>query len=146
MGFGLGAAIGAKVGCPARQVVHVAGDGSFRMNLNEMATTARYGIPVKTLLMDNESLGLVRQWQYMFNDRRLSQTILNPVDFCRIAEGFGVRAWRLERPEDIRQVLREALAHEGPALVQCMIDPRTMVLPMVPPNKPIDNIIMKVVE
>lgn len=146
MGFGLGAAIGAKVGCPARQVVHVAGDGSFRMNLNEMATTARYGIPVKTLLMDNESLGMVRQWQYMFNDRRLSQTILNPVDFCRIAEGFGVRAWRLERPEDIRQVLREALAHEGPALVQCMIDPRTMVLPMVPPNKPIDNIIMKVVE
>jgi acetolactate synthase-1/2/3 large subunit len=146
MGFGLGAAIGAKIGCPDRQVIHIAGDGCFRMNLNEMVTAARYGIPVKTILMDNQSLGMVRQWQYMFHSKRLSQTVLTPVDFCRIAEGFGVRAWRLERMEDVEPVLREALAWDGPALVQCAIDPGAMVLPMVPPGQSIDNIIMKVVE
>jgi len=142
MGYGFGASIGAKFGCENRQVINVAGDGSFRMNLNELSTISRYNLPVKIVLMDNHSLGMVRQWQNMFYDERYSHTTLMDLDFGKIAESFGVKAFRMESEAEAEAVLKEAIAYDGPCLVHCVIDKDEKVLPMVPPGDSIDRLVM----
>mgnify|MGYP000451119627 CR=1 FL=1 len=144
MGYGLGAAIGAKVACPDQKVLHITGDGCLRMNLNEMATTVRYNLPVITILFDNNTLGMVRQWQTLFFDKRHSETTLPPLDFCAVARGFGYFAQKIDNAEDFRQALQAALAQNGPSLIHCVIDQDTMVLPMVAPGASIDKIVMSI--
>lgn len=135
MGYGLGASIGAKCGCPERTVVNVAGDGSFFMNLNELATLSRFKIGVIELLFDNNVLGMVRQWQRLFYEGRFSQTTLDRgVDYEKLAEAFGVAFVRIEKHSDIEPGLKRALelSKEGPVLVDCLINKDINVLPMVP--------------
>ena len=140
MGYGLGAAIGAKVACPEKTVINIAGDGCFRMNMNELATASRYGIPVVEVVINNEVLGMVRQWQTLFYGKRYSQTILTDrVDYCKVAEGLGCRAFRITKPEEAEQILREALSCGEPALVECVIDQDDKVFPMVAPGTSIEE-------
>ena len=145
MGFGLGAAIGAQVGSPEKCVLHITGDGSFRMNLGEMATTVRYNLPVITILFDNQTLGMVRQWQTLFFDNRHAETTLPPMDFCAIAKGFGYTSTeKVDNVDDFEKALQAALKNDGPSLIHCVIDQDTMVLPMVAPGASIDNIVMSI--
>ncbi len=144
MGYGLGAAIGSKIACPKKQVIHITGDGSFRMNLNEMATVMRYGLPIITILLDNNALGMVRQWQTLFFDKRHSETTLPPLNFCGIAEGFGYFAQKVEGTEAFRQALRNALEKQVPSLIHCIVNQDEMVLPMVAPGASIDKIVMSI--
>ncbi len=133
MGFGLGAAIGAQVANPGLRVINVAGDGSFHMNCNELSTAAKYGIPVIELLFNNNVLGMVRQWQKLFYGGRFSQTTLDkPTNYEMLAQAFGVRAFTISTRGDIGPVLKKALAHRGPCLINCRISPDLNVLPMVP--------------
>jgi len=142
MGYGFGAAIGAQIGCPDRMVINVAGDGSFRMNFNEMVTVSRFDLPVKMILLDNHVLGMVRQWQNMFYDERYSATTLIPTDFGKIAEVFGIKAFKIETEDQIQSVLEQAMAYDGPAFVHCMVDEDVKVLPMVAPGESIDRLVM----
>ena len=136
MGFGLPAGIGAKLADPDATVVVVAGDGGFMMNIQELATLRRYGIPVKVLLLDNSSLGLVRQWQELFFEQNYSEVDLsdNP-DFVKVAEAFGVEAFRISRREEVQAGIARLLAADGPCLAHVIIDPRENVWPLVPPGK-----------
>ncbi len=144
MGFGTGAAIGAQAAFPDRRVVHFAGDGSFRMNSTELATISHYKLPILILVMNNGTLGMVRQWQTMFYQNRYSQTTLDrPPDFVKLAEAYGMPAWRAVDVESLRQALDAALAARGPALIDCRIDIDATVLPMVPSGKPIEEQILE---
>ncbi|MFZ5637563.1 MAG: acetolactate synthase 2 catalytic subunit [Pseudomonadota bacterium] len=136
MGFGLPAAIGAQLQDPSAQVICVSGDGSFLMNVQELATVARYRLPIKIVLLDNQALGMVRQWQELFFERRYSEIDLsdNP-DFCALAQAFGVRTLKLDRAADVDGALRDLLAIEGPALLHVAIDQAANVWPLVPPNR-----------
>ncbi len=135
MGFGLPAAIGAQLARPDATVVTVSGDGSFLMNVQELATVARYRLPIKILVVDNQSLGMVRQWQELFFDGRFSEVDLsdNP-DFGAVASAFRIPALSLRWKRDLDRVVREWLAQPGPALLHAPIDPRANVWPLVPPN------------
>ncbi|MCS6781380.1 MAG: thiamine pyrophosphate-dependent enzyme, partial [Geminicoccaceae bacterium] len=137
MGFGLPAAIGAQLAEPSRTVVCVTGDGSFMMNVQELATLRRYGLPVRILLLDNAALGMVRQWQELFHRERYSEIDLsdNP-DFAALARVFGLWAATLARREEAEERLRAWLEAPGPALLHVPIDPRANVWPLVPPNRP----------
>ena len=142
MGFGFPAAIGAKIGCPDSEVVCVAGDGSFQMNSQEMATAKINDVPVKVLIIDNRALGMVHQWQSLFYNKRYSFTELadNP-DFVKLADAYGWRARRVEKPEDVDAALDEMLASKEPFLLDVMIPRDQTVYPMVAPGAPIDDII-----
>ena len=142
MGFGFPAAIGAKIGCPESEVVCVAGDGSFQMNSQEMATAKINDVPVKVLIIDNRALGMVHQWQSLFYNKRYSFTELadNP-DFVKLADAYGWRARRVEKPEDVDAALNEMLASKEPYLLDVMIPRDQTVYPMVAPGAPIDDII-----
>ena len=142
MGYGLGAAIGAQVGLPDGRVIHVTGDGSFRMNMNEMATAVRYNLPIITVLMDNNTLGMVRQWQTLFYSSRWSGTDLPPLDFTGIAKCYGYFTKKVSTVEEYKSALQEALASGKPSLIHCIIDTDAMVLPIVPPGKALNKIIM----
>ena len=135
MGFGLPAAIGVALQDPAAQVVCVSGDGSFLMNVQELATLKRYDLPVKIVLLDNQALGMVRQWQELFFEKRYSEIDLsdNP-DFARVAAAFGVQAISLQRGADVEDALRALLDAPGPALLHVAIDTAANVWPLVPPN------------
>jgi len=135
MGFGLPAAIGAQFSCPDRPVVLVSGDGSIMMNIQELATVARCQLPIKMILLDNSTLGMVRQWQELFFDRNYSEIDLsdNP-DFAALCRVFRIPAIKLERREDTEAALRELLATPGPAMLHVVIDARANVWPLVPPN------------
>lgn len=140
MGFGLGAAIGAQLARPEKRVINIAGDGSLHMNCNELATLSEHNIPVIELLFNNSTLGMVRQWQKLFYDRRYSQTDLGrTTDFCKLAEAFGVKALRIETRDQIEPTLREALAYNGPILIDCRIDHDINVLPMVPAGASVEE-------
>ena len=142
MGYGLGASLGAKVGNPDKIVVNIAGDGCFRMNLNELATLVSYRLPIVDLVMNNTVLGMVRQWQTVFYDRRYAQTApCRQTDFVRLAEAFGAQGFRIERPDQIEPVLQEALSCGGPCVVDCRISPDAMVLPMIPPGRAVQDTI-----
>ncbi|WP_420478726.1 acetolactate synthase 2 catalytic subunit [Brevundimonas sp. FT23028] len=136
MGFGLPAGIGAKLSDPDATVVVIAGDGGFMMNVQELATLRRYGVAVKVLLLDNSSLGLVRQWQELFFDGNYSEIDLsdNP-DFVKVAEAFGIEAFRISRREEVEAGIARLLAADGPCLAHVIIDPRENVWPLVPPGK-----------
>ena len=138
MGYGLGAAIGAKMGCRDKTVINIAGDGCFRMNMNEIATATRYNIPVVEVIVNNHVLGMVRQWQTLFYGHRSSQTILNDsVDFVKIAEAMGARAYRVTQKEELEPVLREAISLNIPVVIDCQISCDDKVFPMVSPGAPI---------
>lgn len=142
MGFGFPAAIGAKVAYPEKQVVCVAGDGSFQMNLQEMATAAAEGINVKVLLMNNSALGMVHQWQGLFYDGRYSETILPEIpDFVKLCDAYGWGGKRVSEPGDYEQALKWLLDHDGPALLDMRFDRSENVFPMVAPGAPLDEII-----
>ena len=141
MGYGLGAAIGAKMGRPDKTVVNIAGDGCFRMNMNEIATAVRCGRPLIEIVLNNHVLGMVRQWQTLFYDHRYSHTILNDaVDFVKLAEAMGAKAIRITKMEEVEPALKEALACPGPIVLDCMIDQDLSVFPMVPAGASIDDI------
>jgi acetolactate synthase-1/2/3 large subunit len=135
MGFGLPAAMGAQFACPDRTVLLVSGDGSFMMNVQELVTIARCQLPVKIVLLDNSSLGMVRQWQELFFAKRYSEIDLsdNP-DFAALAEVFGIRARRIDRRSEVEDALVDLLAQPGPALLHVAIDVKANVWPLVPPN------------
>lgn len=140
MGYGLGACIGAKMGCKEKTVINIAGDGCFRMNMNEIATATRYNIPIIQVVFNNHVLGMVRQWQTLFYGKRYSQTVLNDqVDFVKIAEGMGAKAYRVTKKEEIEPVLREAIGLNIPVVIDCQISSDDKVFPMVPAGKPIEE-------
>lgn len=140
MGYGLGAAIGAKTGCPDKTVVNIAGDGCFRMNMNEIATATRSEIPVIEVVINNHVLGMVRQWQNLFYGQRYSATTLrDKVDFVKLAEAMGAKAARATTMEEFEKVFAEALASGEPYLIDCMIDSDDKVWPMVAPGGSIDE-------
>ena len=141
MGYGLGAAIGAKVGCPDKVVFNVAGDGCFRMNMNELATAGRYNIPIIEVVCNNGVLGMVRQWQTLFYGKRYSQTVLNDgVDFVKAAEAMGVKGYLVTTKEELEAALKEAIASNQPAMLNCIIDSDDKVWPMVAPGASIDEV------
>ena len=145
MGYGLGAALGAKMGCgdmgcPDKPVFNIAGDGCFRMNMNEIATATRYGIPVIQVVINNHVLGMVRQWQTLFYGKRYSHTVLNDsVDFVKLAEAMGAKAYRITKKEELRPVLQEAMALGAPVVIDCQINCDDKVYPMVSPGAPIQD-------
>lgn len=141
MGYGLGASIGAKVGRPDAKVINIAGDGCFRMNMNELATATRYNIPIIELVLNNKVLGMVRQWQTLFYGKRYSYTDLNDkVDFVKLAEAMGAKAFRITKTDEVEGVLKEALSLNEPVLVECIIDCDEKVWPMVAPGAPIEEV------
>ncbi|MCR4787863.1 MAG: biosynthetic-type acetolactate synthase large subunit [Lachnospiraceae bacterium] len=140
MGYGLGACIGAKVGKPDKVCVNIAGDGCFRMNMNELATASRYNIPIIEVVINNQVLGMVRQWQTLFYGKRYSQTVIeDKVDYCKVAEGLGVKAFRVTKPEDVKKALKKALSLKEPVLIECVIGKDDKVFPMVPAGAPISE-------
>ena len=141
MGYGLGAALGAKMARPDKTVINFAGDGCFRMNLNELATASRYNIPIIEIVLNNEVLGMVRQWQDLFYGQRYSHTILkDKVDFCKVAEGLGCKAFKVETVDQLEPAIAAALDHDGPVVIECMIGKDEKVWPMVAPGKAISEV------
>ena len=142
MGFGLGAAIGVKIAQPDKTVFNIAGDGSFGMNCNEFATAVKYNIPIKVIVMNNNALGMVRQWQSLFYEARYSQTTLDrATDFVKLAEAFGGVGFRVEKREELENVLSSALITNKPVIIDYRIDSDKKVFPMVAPGAPIHQII-----
>ncbi|MCF0134367.1 MAG: biosynthetic-type acetolactate synthase large subunit [Blautia sp.] len=140
MGYGLGAAIGAKMGCPEKTVVNIAGDGCFRMNMNEIATAVRCGKPLIQIVLNNHVLGMVRQWQTLFYGQRYSHTVLDDkVDFVKLAEAMGAKAIRVSTKEEVEPALIEALHTDGPIVLDCQLDRDLCVFPMVPAGANIDD-------
>ncbi|MCR1919014.1 biosynthetic-type acetolactate synthase large subunit [Frisingicoccus caecimuris] len=140
MGYGLGASIGAKVACPEKTVINIAGDGCFRMNFNELLTASKYNIPIIEVIFNNSVLGMVRQWQTLFYERRYSSTILDgDFDYARIAEACGCRGMNVTNKEELTEALKEALSADGPVVINCFIDCDDKVWPMVAPGASISE-------
>ena len=145
MGYGLGAAIGSKVGNPDKTVVNIAGDGSFYMNMNELTTLAKYDLPVIELVFNNTVLGMVRQWQKLFYGKRFSQTNLEKqTDFELLGQAVGINAFTIRTKSDVKPVLEKAIALNGPVLINCLIDKDINVLPMVPAGASIAEPILEI--
>ena len=145
MGFGTGAAIGAQFANPDKTVVHFAGDGSFRMNCNELATISRYGLPIIIIIFNNGALGNVRQWQTLFYEKRYSATTLDfAPDFVKLADAYGVTGVRVTDEAEFKKAFDTALASGKPAVIDAAIDKDEMVLPMIPPGKSVDRIMMDI--
>ena len=140
MGYGLGAAIGAQVGNPTKQVINIAGDGCFRMNMNEIATAVRQQLPLIQVVVNNHVLGMVRQWQDLFYEKRYSNTVLNDcVDFVKLAEAMGATGYRATNRKEFDEALKKALASKTPVLIDAIIDNDDKVWPMVAPGAPISE-------
>ena len=140
MGYGLGASLGAKVARPDTLVFNITGDGCFRMNMNEIATAARYNIPVIQVVINNHVLGMVRQWQTLFYGQRYSNTTLNDqVDFVKLAEAMGAKGIRVTKKEDVAPAIREAISLNAPVVIDCQIDSDDKVFPMVAPGAAISD-------
>ena len=140
MGYGLGACIGAKMGQPDKICINIAGDGCFRMNMNELATASRYNIPIIQVVINNHVLWMVRQWQTLFYGKRYSQTILDDgVDFCKVAEGLGCEAILVTKKEEVASAVERAVALKKPVLLNCIIPEGDKVFPMVPAGAPISE-------
>ena len=141
MGYGLGACIGAQLGQPDKLCINIAGDGCFRMNMNELATASRYHIPIIQVVINNHVLGMVRQWQTLFYGKRYSQTVLSDkVDFCKVAEGLGCTAIRVTTREEVEPAIEKAIALKAPVLIECIIPEDDKVFPMVPAGAPIAEV------
>ena len=142
MGYGLGAAIGAQIGRPDRRVFNIAGDGSFGMNCNEFVTAVKNRLPLIQIVMNNNCLGMVRQWQNLFYEERYSETTLDrPTDYVKLVEAFGGKGFRITKPDEIDDVLRQALDSDSPVLIDYLIDIDKKAFPMVAPGAPINQII-----
>ena len=140
MGYGLGASLGAKLGRPDKPGINIAGDGCFRMNMNEIATAARYHIPVIQVVINNHVLGMVRQWQTLFYGKRYSNTILNDaVDFVKLAEAMGAEGIRVTKKEEVAPAIEKAISLGKPVVIDCMIDCDDKVFPMVPAGASIED-------
>ncbi len=143
MGYGFPAAIGAQAAFPDRVVIDIAGDGSIQMNIQELATAVQYELPVKVASLNNGFLGMVRQWQELFYDRRYSHTRMDVApDFVKLAEAYGALGLRATRPEEVRPVIEQALAHPGPVLMDFQVDPEEGVYPMVPAGAPLTKMLL----
>jgi acetolactate synthase-1/2/3 large subunit len=143
MGFGYGAAIGAQIGMPDRRVIHITGDGSFHMNLNEACTAVSEGLPIITVIMNNTVLGMVYQWQTIFYGKRYAGTTpQRKTDFVKLAEGFGAKGYRATTPEEFEEVFKEALKADGPVWIDCVIDQEERVLPMIPAGGSTEDMII----
>ena len=140
MGYGLGACIGAKCGRPEKICINIGGDGCFRMNMNELATASRYQIPIIQVVINNHVLGMVRQWQTLFYEKRYSQTVLDDgVDFCMVAKGLGCEAFRVTTKEEFDEAIRKAIELKKPVVLDCVIGEDDKVFPMVPAGAPISE-------
>ena len=145
MGFGLGASIGAKMGNPDRKVINIAGDGSFYMNMNELSTLKKFNIPVVEIVFENNTLGMVRQWQRLFYGKRFSQSDIDrPTSFEVLAQAFGLDYLKIARKSDIEPALKKALELNSPVLVECVIDKDINVLPMVPAGASVSEPILEI--
>ena len=143
MGFGYGAALGCQVAKPDRRVIHITGDGSFYMNLNEVASAVEYDLPVISIILNNSTLGMVRQWQTIFYDKRYSSTDINKkMDYVKVAEGFGAKGFHCETIKEFEEAFEEALKCKCPVWIECIIDKDLRVLPMIPAGGTIDDIIV----
>ena len=143
MGFGYGAALGVQVANPNRRVIHITGDGSFYMNLNEVSTAVEYNLPIITIILNNSTLGMVRQWQTIFYESRYSSTDINKkMDYVKVAEGFGAKGFRCETISEFENAFEEALKCKCPVWIECVIDKDLRVLPMIPAGGTIDDIIV----
>ena len=141
MGYGLGACIGAQVGRPDDICINIAGDGCFRMNMNELATASRYNIPIIEVVINNGVLGMVRQWQTLFYGKRYSQTVLeDAVDYCKVAEGLGCAAFKITDMSQAEETIKKAIALKKPALIEVVIPKDDKVFPMVPAGAPISEV------
>ena len=141
MGYGIGACIGAKTGCPDKICVNIGGDGCFRMNLIELATASRYQIPIIQIIINNHVLGMVRQWQTLFYGKRYSQTVLeDAVDYCKVAEGLGCAATRVTAKEEVAPAIEKAIALQKPVVIDCRIPEDDKVFPMVPAGAAISEV------
>lgn len=140
MGYGLGASIGAKMGCPDKTVINIAGDGCFRMNMNELATASREGVHVIEIVINNHVLGMVRQWQTLFYGKRYSSTVLNDkVDFVKVSEGLGAKAFAVTTIDEFTDALKKAIRGKGPYVIDCRIGKDDKVWPMVAPGAAIET-------
>ena len=140
MGYGLGAAIGAQIGCPDKQVINIAGDGCFRMNMNEIATAVRQKLPLIEVIINNHVLGMVRQWQDLFYEKRYSATVLDDgVDYVKLAEAMGATGYRATNREEFNKALKKALASDTPVVIDCIINSDDKVWPMVAPGEAISS-------
>ena len=143
MGFGYGASIGAKMGCPDKRVIHFTGDGSFHMNLNEACTAVSENLPIITIIMNNRVLGMVYQWQTVFYNKRYSSTVPErQTDFAKLAEGFGAKGFRASTPEEFADVFAKALQEKCPVWIDCAIATEERVLPMIPSGGTIEDMII----
>lgn len=140
MGYGLGAAIGAQTANPDRTVVNIAGDGCFRMNMNELATASREKLPLIEVIINNHVLGMVRQWQTLFYEKHYSATVLDDgVDYVKLSEAMGATARRVKTQEEFEKAFADALKSKTPFVINCIIDSDDKVWPMVAPGKPINE-------
>ena len=140
MGYGLGACIGAKVGNPDKLCINIAGDGCFRMNMNELATASRYNLPIVEIVINNSVLGMVRQWQTLFYEKHYSQTVFkDKVDYCKVAEGLGCTAIRVTKKSEVEPALKKAFKSKTPVLIDCIIEEDDKVFPMVSPGASISE-------
>jgi len=143
MGYGLPAALGAQVAFPKRQVIDISGDGSFQMNSQELATLVQYRLPVKIAILNNNFLGMVRQWQQLFFDKRYSQTCMElPIDFVKLAEAYGATGLRTDKVDEVEDVIKKAFAVDGPVLMEFKVSREENVMPMVPAGKGINEMVL----
>lgn len=140
MGFALPASMGAKIGKPEEMVIAIAGDGGFQMTIQELGTIAQYKIPVKIVVLNNNFLGMVRQWQQLFFDKRYSFTEMSNPDFVKIVDGYGIPARKVTEKKDLHSALEELLAIEGPAMVEIVVEKEENVFPMVASGDSVSNI------
>jgi acetolactate synthase-1/2/3 large subunit len=144
MGFGFPAAIGAQLGNPDSLVIDIAGDGSFQMNIQELATVAQYNVPIKVLILNNGFLGMVRQWQELFFDRKYSQTDISvQPDFVKVAEAYGIKSCRIDDPKDVESLLKELVSEKGAMVADVVVDREECVFPMVPAGAAISNMLLE---
>jgi acetolactate synthase-1/2/3 large subunit len=141
MGFGLPAAIGVQVACPDELVFNIAGDGSIQMNIQELSTAVNNNLPIKIAILNNGYLGMVRQWQELFYNRRYSHTELINPDFTKIAEAYGAVGMRIERRQDVAPALQEAISVKKPVVMDFVVEREENVMPMVPPGEPLDKML-----
>ena len=133
MGYGLGASIGAQIGLPNKRVINLAGDGCFRMNMNELATASHYNVPIIEVVFNNNVLGMVRQWQTLFYGKRYSQTMLSQdIDYVKLAESMNIKAFRVTKKDEVDEAIKKALKAKGPVFIEVVIDKNESVWPMVP--------------
>jgi len=142
MGFGLPAAMGAQVAFPDRQVIAICGDGGVQMNIQEMATLVQNRLPVKLVILNNNFLGMVRQWQEMFFDKNYSQTCLElPIDYVKLAEAYGAKGFVASKPDEVEEVIRKGFSEKGPVIMEFKVAREEKVLPMVPAGASLNEMI-----